>query len=346
MKKDWIYQIRGLAIIAVVVCHQQYILHESETVQMLSLYSVTTLIFLLGITKAISLKKHYSANVQPTGILAYSLKSMMPVLCAYVVATLAYSSDQIMDFNYMLSQILNFSVPTPAYFIKYYIILSLYAPLLYSAIKYVLYENLAKYYRICALVLLFVLIWLVGYGSIGRLDIFGQSYFFVYSLGLLFGQIEIHDPKTIYIIPAMTVLFGGLISTKQFYFAKVAGVYDYSGGINFLAPKLQMNPPNISIILYSAGVIGTAYLFFNMCNKSKTWYGKMLGQPFALLGKYSVDIFLWHLFIQKYLNMYFGELNQGVCKCLIYYSSMLLIPVFVRFIYNKIKWKTYELLKL
>ena len=51
-RQNWIYQIRGLAIIAVVICHQQHLLHESEIIQLFSLYSVTTLIFLMGVTKS------------------------------------------------------------------------------------------------------------------------------------------------------------------------------------------------------------------------------------------------------------------------------------------------------
>lgn len=54
---QWIYQVRALAIIAVVICHQQWILHTSEKVQLLTLFSVTTLIFLMGITEAFWLKK-------------------------------------------------------------------------------------------------------------------------------------------------------------------------------------------------------------------------------------------------------------------------------------------------
>lgn len=45
MKKEWIYQIRGLAIIAVVICHQQGILHDTEVLQLFTLFSVTTLVF-------------------------------------------------------------------------------------------------------------------------------------------------------------------------------------------------------------------------------------------------------------------------------------------------------------
>lgn len=346
MKENWIYQIRGLAIIAVVVCHQQWLLHDSEIIQMFTLYSVTTLIFLMGVTKAISLKGHYAVNNESSGILVYSFKSMLPLLCAYTVATFVYSSyKQEIDFNRTWSDLLGFSAFGPAYFIRHYILLSLYAPFLYAVIKYILCKDTQKYYKIIIFALFFTLVWIIGYGSIGRLDVVGQSYLFVYSVGLLFGQIKINKIKIIYFIPAMTVLLCGLISVKRFYFARVAGVFDYSGGINFFAPKLQMNPPNISVILYSAGVIWTAYLFFEMFNKGELRYGKILGQPFAILGKYSMDIFLWHMFIRQCLNVYFAGMNQGVCKCFIYYFSMFFIPVFVRYTYTRVKIKMNEVLK-
>lgn len=54
---DWIYQIRGLTIVAVVLCHQQGLLHTSEEIQCLTLYSVSTLIFLMGCTEALWLNK-------------------------------------------------------------------------------------------------------------------------------------------------------------------------------------------------------------------------------------------------------------------------------------------------
>ncbi|NBI89227.1 hypothetical protein D3Z45_01170 [Lachnospiraceae bacterium] len=90
-KKNWIYQIRGLAIIAVVICHQQGILHNTEVLQGFTLYSVTTLVFLMGVTKALSMKKNYASDSQCDKIFVYSLKSMFPVLCSYIVATFIYS---------------------------------------------------------------------------------------------------------------------------------------------------------------------------------------------------------------------------------------------------------------
>lgn len=250
------------------------------------------------------------------------------------------------NYNLVLKNIWECSASPPLYFIQYYIILSLWGPLLYAAIKYLVHKDIMLKYKLTLGILLFVLIWIIGYFSIGRMDIFGRSYFFVYALGLLMGQIEIHKVKYIYFIPAFMILLIGLVSMKRFYWARLAGVYDYSGGINFLAPNLQMNPPNISIILYSLGVIAVAYLCFEICNSSERNLLRMVGGFFSILGKYSMDIFLWHLYIQDCLNIYFVSLEKNMIKWLIYYGAMFAVPIAARFLYNKTKMKMYSILKL
>ena len=57
-RQNWLYQIRGIAIIAIVICHQQFILHTYEWVQFLALYAVTISIFCTDITQMLWLLKH------------------------------------------------------------------------------------------------------------------------------------------------------------------------------------------------------------------------------------------------------------------------------------------------
>lgn len=348
MRQKWIYQIRGLAIIAVVICHQQDILHNTEVLQGFTLYSVTTLVFLMGMTKALSIKKHLGAGGQFDRIFVYSLKSMLPVLSSYIVATFIYSYRNLgggINYNTVLANILDFSASSPFYFIEYYIMLTLWAPLLYSAIKYLIYKDIQKKYKVLLGIILYVCIWGTGYWSIGRMNVFGQSYFFVYSVGLFAGQMELPRAKRIYFVPAFIILMFGTVSMARFYGARVAGVYDYAEGLNFLTPKLQMNPPNIPILLYSFGVIAVAYIFFEMCNQSRFSWIKTIGYPFMVLGKYSMDIFLWHLYIQGTLNVYFRAMEKGILKWLVYYGSMFAFPIVVRCLYNEVKKKIYCILK-
>ena len=357
MKKQWIYQIRGLAIIAVVTEHQMGSTHHSETIQLFTLFCVTTLVYLMGVTKALSLKERIQKDIFSDGILRYSIKSMLPVLCSFIVATFLYLCTcsgtgwipgGTSPYSTVLTSALDFNASGPFYFIRYYILLSLWAPCLYAAIKRVLPPPERFFQGACLLLLLLIFIWIVGYWSIGKVDIFGESYLFVYSCGLLTGQLREypHTHQRIWIMPASILLILGLISTKHFYWARIAGNYNYSGGVNFLAPKLQLNPPNISIILYSFGVISVAYFIFEACNNSKIKLLKGIGKVFAVLGKYSMDIFLYHLMILNYLNTRYTSLAQTpVLRWFIYQGCLFGIPILVRCLYNQLKSKAYRELR-
>ena len=135
----------------------------------------------MGVTKALSMKKHYASDSQCDKIFVYSLKSMFPVLCSYIVATFIYSYKNLgggINYNTILANILDFSASGPFYFIEYYIMLTLWAPLLYSAIKYLICKNIQKKYKVLLGIMLYIFIWGAGYWSIGRMNVFGQSYFF------------------------------------------------------------------------------------------------------------------------------------------------------------------------
>lgn len=355
MKKQWIYQIRGIAIIAAVVEHQMGVLHTSETIQLLTLFCVTTLIYLMGVTKSFSIEKAAVSGELSNGMLRYSIRSMLPVICSYVVATFLYlcttsgtawAAGGTVPFSTVFLNALEFGASPAFYFISLYILLSLWAPFLYTVIKKALSFRESGYIA-KTLILLSVLmvVWLIGYWSIGRVDIFGESYLFVYSCGLLTGQMKSFNTKKIYFIPAFILLAAGFVSTKRFYWARIAGNYNYSDGIDFLAPKLQLNPPNISILLYSFGVIFVAYLLFESCNNSRTCFFRWIGKPFGILGKYSMDIFLYHLMIEHWLSVYIPLTGTPVLKWVVYQCSMFIIPILVRWVYSRAKSKAYEMIR-
>lgn len=296
----------------------------------------------MGVTKALSIKK---SAINQEGILRYTLRSVTPVLCSYIVATFVYSYRGTLDYNALLTKILDFSACGVFYFIEYFLILSLWAPLLYVIIRSFICKKIQIKYKLILGFFIFMLIWRVGYLSMDGWNIFGQSYLFVYSIGLLIGQIELPKIKWIYCIPGFMVLLAGLLSTKRFYWARMTGIHNYSGGIDILAPKLQLNPPNISIIIYSFGIIAVAYVLFEMSNNSNVKALKIAGIPFSVLGKYSMDIFLWHLYIQEYLNGYFISMEKNVIKWFIYYGAMFSVPIITRYLYNKAKTKVYQVIQ-
>lgn len=358
-KRNWIYCIRGLAIIAVVVCHQQGILHGSEYIQLASLYSVTTLIFLMGLTKALSLCRH--GEEARASLLRYSARSMAPTLIAYGFATLAYlyiATDQV-DLAKWWHSLLTFSASGPFYFIRYYLILSLLGPVLFAFARRILAlrgpdgspaGRSASVRRGAETAAFLFALWMIGYLTTDGFDILGSSYLPVYGAGICVGIYILEGSfrfnRKLLLSLGIVCLGGGLYMTKLFYFERVAGNEHYAKGLNALFPKLQMNPPNPEIVLYSAGVVICAYFLFKWLESKNM---KILWKPFCCLGRYSMDIFLWHLLIRDQLIALLDRfdivIGSGIVKNIVFYAAMFLIPMAYRLLIQWVKRLTYRGMK-
>lgn len=335
---DWIYQIRGLAIVAVVICHQQGLLHTSEEIQCLTLYSVSTLIFLMGCTEALWLNKGQFAQ---GNILKKMLLKSLPVLCEYFIAIMAYDiyinrtfsgSD---DYNIIFSDLLSFYEPGPLYFIEYYFTLTLISPIIYWLICEVSHND-TKWKRIVLFTVLLVVIFCLGYKSTGWIHCLGSSYLAVYTAGMIWGRYDCKLQKyRLSFILGLSCLLFGYCSTHRFYFGELLCSNPRSG-IDKLVPRLSMNPPNLSILFYSAGIILTFAIVFSVLNRLHNSMVKLVCKVIATVGKYSLDIFIWHLFIQCLLSQYFLPDNIWLRRG-VYYMCMLFIPMLARKLYNKCK---------
>ena len=94
-------------------------------------------------------------------ILTYSINSMLPTLYSYIAASFFYSYRKLggADLNAILSNILSFSASSPFYFIRYYILLSLWAPLLFTIIKLILMKPAPKLQKAATMICFFVILW-------------------------------------------------------------------------------------------------------------------------------------------------------------------------------------------
>lgn len=345
--KNWISYLRGIAIIAVVICHQQGILHTSEYIQMLTLYSVTTFVFLMGYTNALSQKKHRNI-ISSSGCLRYNLNKIKPVLCTYFMATVVYSvKDGAFtgtQFEELFSRLFSFSVAPPLYFVRYYIIFTLLSPVLFYFVarisdkRFDLYSvYLAGYCLIC---------YVIGYVTIGKADFLGGSYLAIYSLGLASGynEFRIKRRKSVLILGLFLTAYG-LYSTERFYMNRVAGVNTLTG-LDKLVPKLQMNPPNLSICIYSMGIIIAGRIIFEYLDeltKSRKWsILKIPLEILKMLGQYSLDIFIWHMLIQYILTDRIRFSNIYL-KRTVYYTAMMMLPILFRRIYIYLKSDYYRI---
>ena len=194
--------------------------------------------------------------------------------------------------------------------------------------------DLSSKCRLCVYVLVTFLMFCIGYCLIGIVDFLGGSYLAVYFVGLIVGQeFEWFENKSSFILAIILLVVGGW-GTKVFYANRVNGIH-IPEGLDRLVPKLAMNPPNLSVILYSMGII----LLIKNLARFISEDNKML-KPFLcvieLVGKYSLDIFLWHILIQNMLMRYIVIDNIWI-KRSVYYLAMIGLPIVVRIVYEKIK---------
>ncbi len=78
------------------------------------------------------------------------------------------------------------------------------------------------------------------------------------------------------------------------YFARAEGDYMYAELIDRFDPNLQLNPPNFSVILHSAGMVLVAYHLSEFASTSLLGRMKIYTRVYSLicvLGKYSLDNF-------------------------------------------------------
>lgn len=340
LHQAWIYQVRGLAIIAVVVCHQQYILHDSEYVQMLTLYSVTTLIFLMGYTSSLSYKKQLCSGGWNWH---RYFRKLVPVLLEYTIATVIYVNlfgkrEGVCTNSMIFEYLINFSAAQLFYFIQYYISLSLISPLLIYLVRKVYLIEKAGRMRWIFLLAVSSAVGAVGYYIWDTFSYLGGSYLFVYFLGVIMGYVDMRK-SNIYVIGGLGIIVFslGLYSSSIFYLNWVRGIYT-PFGIDKIAPKFTLNPPNISIILYSAGVVMVSYFIFGICNAIKVNHNgaRIISNLFEMLGKDSLDIYIWHIMIQNILVAH-TVIDNIWLKRMVFYTAQFFIPVCGRKVYMQIK---------
>lgn len=340
MREKWLDQIRGIAIIMVVTEHLMGIVHHTEAIQVVTLFCTSVLVICMGITQTWGYQKAFaSGEISKNGdIVKYLYRRMLPIICMLCLGTIVYmtySNEWIgLEVDKLLTKIINCDAVGPFYFFRHYINLTLLSPVLYFfavSINSIKYKRIAM---ICNLVLLLTC-FAIGYWSVCRIELLGRSYLFLYSLGMVWGGVEksIKRTKNSLVIGAAFFLVG-IISTIKFYWARLGGNFAYAEGLNSFTPNLQLNPPNVPIIIYSIGCFVLMWYFFKNNRNGILWEG------LSLIGQYSLDIFVWHPLVIGIISSMVGNLfkSQWLIN-IVYYIGVLGVPVGLRMIYNNCKKK-------
>lgn len=324
---EWIYMIRGMAIIAVVVCHQLHFLHYTEYLQMFSLYSVTTFIFCMGVTKWLSLEKAHESN-KLFSYWRYTWKSLKSILCAYLIATICYLivAGQFSYWN-VLASLVYFSASGPLYFVSYVILFSLLAPILYTMI----YKIMQNEMKILLLIMFVVSAFIIGY----IIEPLGSTYLFVYIIGMIFSSNGFLKMNIFTRIGCFILWIGSVFVLYDHYFNE--GIL--FGAVNRLVNKVNINPPNFSVMLYALACILLFYSIFTSRLVMDSIIGRVIIKKILMpLGKFSMDIFMWHLMIQHFFIIH--PIHNIWLRRIIVYICMFYIPIVCRIML--IRFKNYS----
>lgn len=351
MRERWLDGVRAIAIFAVVMQHCQGWLGHSNIIQSFTLFCVSVLIICMGYTMRLGLENSIKKGVfKKNKVYSYIFKRMMPVLGSYCIASIAYltynysqwGGENLVTLIYYLE---SFSASGPFYFIRHFINLSLIAPILFFVIKNI--ENSRNTVLMYILLTIFSLICLwIGYISIGKAEYTGESYLFLYVIGMLFAGVKkLKDKRKWFGFIGIFLTCFGYYSTYKFYMSRMQEEnYSYSEGIDALMPNLQLNPPNISVLMFSLGVFCILASFFWYLENCNSGLVKIM-DVFSLIGMYSLDVFLWHLFILTIITTYVKcVLINKIVAHVILYITLIGIPVFGRLLYLRIKQKMYVIL--
>lgn len=125
-RESWIDIAKLVAILGVIIDHNNGVLYEKEVFGWSSYYSVTLFIFVMGIT----LYKSYSKSVS----LAKVGNKILAIGVPYIVASFVYFIYYFRTFDFVafLQRIIGFNAAAPFYYVCLYIQLLMISPILFG----------------------------------------------------------------------------------------------------------------------------------------------------------------------------------------------------------------------
>ena len=232
---------------------------------------------------------------------------------------------------------MEFELPGPFYFMRYYIVLSILAPIVYVVLHAL--EKIKKRgkgtpkYKVAFLIIL----WFIGYYLRNRLHALGASYLAIYALGIMIGME--YDKVVEYLSKRRMIVFLGwllsvMFSCNTFWFVIDSTNRQIVGLDRFI--EYTINPPNLGVTFYAIMTTALAIMIYRKCNKM--WLLGKIIRFICVLGKYSLDIYLWHILCQHLCVRFYLASGISIWPLrIIAYTAMFGLPILGRRLYIAIK---------
>ena len=362
--------LKGLAIIAV-ICDHSKVWSQLCPLKFLpfpiTFFSVSLFVLCAGYTSVLSLERNTESP------LLWIRRKVVHILVSYFVATAIYlffaDPAHVIHINKFLTVIIRFNASPPFYFLAFFLQLLCVAPFFYNLLS----AKGGKFHFVLKMVF-YLLSLLLSYACLKHTYIndmllaghflLGGTFFAAYVTGqLICIYRDIVFRKVINLIL--------LIASASLFYLSHARCFNR---IQFIS---NMNPPGARHILYALTVFFAISFLFLL-------FPKILSfalAPVSFLGKYSLEIFLYHFLVMKFCGNYFRVGSNGgivitdanptwnlfICRAIVFprvYSShsiyiyiyrscgislLFICPGIVHHVYalfNKIAEKLYERIEL
>lgn len=282
-RENWIDNMKGIAVLAVVFDHAFYIFYKLQYpyIWQQTFFSIPWFVFLVAVTNTLSSNK--KKWIFPRTFLTFWFARIKNILLPYIFASvLIYiiSHRGVFQLTEILNELVNFSAQPTYYFINLLFQLYFVFPFLYTLVVRIKIKWL---FLPLVFLIFFVsfrlfimsdhLPW--PFYSLGA--IFGGRYFFIFFLGILYGKKLFRESKHMYLFFIIIFLiYEFIINTSKIFL---------------------LRPVSVNLMIWSLA------LFFII----KKWIEifprkKILTYTLAILGKYSLFIYLFHYFLLEKIS--------------------------------------------
>lgn len=321
----WISCAKLVAIFAVILDHMHGILFHNTVIDDWSFFSVTTFVFLSGITAYQSSVRHLS---EPVG--SYVIKRLMKLFIPYVTAVIftILLTGKFFNFVSVVKEVLSFKTFGPAYYVLMALQLIAVSPLLarsimklgtcrFRIVPHALFALCIAYVSYLCTHYTFIT---DTYGA-GQYA-FGGVFLFIYVLGMLFAHYDFRFTKALPagITAAITFLLHIGVFTLMTWSKNVHGDL-------YINTSLR-NPPSPAYIIYSLVTAAFLMSFFSFIELTRIAWIQRILQILAYAGNRTMSIFLYHMLLMLYVFPHIPFMNMNsMTKIITYLAGMIVIPV-------------------
>lgn len=334
--------IKAAAICGVLVDHFRYLFPNPDLAGYISYFSVSSFVIVAGITTYRSMPRQVDKILGGGGYCKYRLKGLF---CTYFVACFCLYAflhgGEILDIHDFFVTLISFNLPGASYYVIVYAQLIFISPLVYVLVQKIMNKRFPSIWMMLFMAAalcvgyLFTMkgVTLAYYG--GAKYLLCGSYLSLFVFGMAWEVLDI--PAKI-----MRIKFVNLLAPLCAFAALKYGIH--RGWTTQPFTGWYLNPPSTVLMLYAVAVVWCISAFVLHCEKIE-WMTRYILRPVSVIGRYTLDIFLFHNLVHYVVLSYLPQVIPEGLKRVLLYIIPVLLPMAGRKGYTSVKKWVYDNLK-